>query len=114
MCFMAARGINEPNGSYPWFVPQLWLIHGGLVVKVRLRDQRASSSEPDSSEDPPCVRAACTLNSTSWAKRPLGGEVRKFGYGAPAQVSPCHLTAAQNYDVRPKIGLLLLQEGTLI
>ncbi|GBO39285.1 hypothetical protein AVEN_10888-1 [Araneus ventricosus] len=34
---------------------------------------------------------------------PPPDDVRKFGEGVPSEVSSRHQTAAQNYDVRPKI-----------
>ncbi|GBN54319.1 hypothetical protein AVEN_188184-1 [Araneus ventricosus] len=41
-------------------------------------------------------------------RRPTG-VVRKFGEGVPAQVSPRHLTAVQNDEVRPQIALVQLR-----
>ncbi|GBL95494.1 hypothetical protein AVEN_54103-1 [Araneus ventricosus] len=49
---------------------------GALVIRSRLRVRRARGSMPDSTEEPPCMRAWCTLNLTSWIKRPHAGMVR--------------------------------------
>ncbi|GBM26083.1 hypothetical protein AVEN_12844-1 [Araneus ventricosus] len=46
------------------------------------------------------------------AKCPPVGIVRKFGEGSQLRCRPRHLTAIQNYKVRPKIALVLLQNGT--
>ncbi|GBM12961.1 hypothetical protein AVEN_164012-1 [Araneus ventricosus] len=48
------------------------------------------------------------------AKCPPLGVMRKFGEGVPAHVSSYNLTELQNYEVRPKIALVLLQNGKLI
>ncbi|GBM27599.1 hypothetical protein AVEN_17647-1, partial [Araneus ventricosus] len=36
----------------------------GLVVRPRVRGQRAPGSKPDSSADPSCMWACCSLNHT--------------------------------------------------
>ncbi|GBM75329.1 hypothetical protein AVEN_144155-1 [Araneus ventricosus] len=55
-----------------------------LVVSSRLRDRRASCSNPDSTEDPQSIRACGTLNH---AARPPVGVVRMFEKGILAQVT---------------------------
>ncbi|GBN24750.1 hypothetical protein AVEN_119557-1 [Araneus ventricosus] len=62
-------------------------VRGGLEVRPLLRGRRDPGSKHDSSVDPPCMSAWCTLNLTSWVERPAAGGVRKFGEGVPAQVS---------------------------
>ncbi|GBM93021.1 hypothetical protein AVEN_219835-1 [Araneus ventricosus] len=69
-------------------------------------------SKPDSTEDP-CMGLLHT-QSYVVAKRPPVGVAWKFGEGVPAQCRPRHLTVFQNYEVRPKVALVLLQNGTLI
>ncbi|GBN78981.1 hypothetical protein AVEN_2870-1, partial [Araneus ventricosus] len=55
---------------------------GGLVVRFWLREWRVPSWEPDSTKDPPLIKAMCTLYLMSWVRRSpalvvriLGGEV---------------------------------------
>ncbi|GBO12706.1 hypothetical protein AVEN_39594-1 [Araneus ventricosus] len=59
----------------------------GLVVRSRLRGQTVSSSELDSTEDPPCKWDYYTLNHTYGAKHPTAGVVRKFEDWLLAQMS---------------------------
>ncbi|GBL77041.1 hypothetical protein AVEN_12692-1 [Araneus ventricosus] len=87
---------------------------GGLVVTYRLWGRRVPGSIPDSNENPPCMWVWCTLNLTSWAKSPPAAVVRRFGEGCQLRCRPLDLTKVQNYEVRPKIALVLLQNGTLI
>ncbi|GBL72228.1 hypothetical protein AVEN_115200-1 [Araneus ventricosus] len=89
---------------------------GGRVVRFRILGRRVPVSEPNSTEDPPRMGSCygCMLNHTVVAKRPPVGVVRKFGEGLPARVSPRHLTAVKNDEVRPKIDLVFFQKGTLI
>ncbi|GBL74887.1 hypothetical protein AVEN_243725-1 [Araneus ventricosus] len=53
------------------------------------------------------IAKSCVL-----VKRPPAGVVRKLGKGSECR--PGHLTGVQNYEVRPKMGIVLLQKGTLI
>ncbi|GBM63139.1 hypothetical protein AVEN_150266-1 [Araneus ventricosus] len=88
------------------------LNQSGLVVKSRLRGWRVPGPKPDFTEDPPSMWACCTLNHT-WSALPLawcGGMEREV----PARPHPRHLTAVQNCEVRSKIALVLLQNGTLM
>ncbi|GBM58119.1 hypothetical protein AVEN_164299-1 [Araneus ventricosus] len=39
--------------------------HGGLIVRSLFRGRRLPGSNPDSTEDPPYMKACCTLNQTS-------------------------------------------------
>ncbi|GBL88461.1 hypothetical protein AVEN_159060-1 [Araneus ventricosus] len=48
---------------------------------------RPQVSKPDSTEDPPCMRAPLHAKSYVGDKRPPAGVVWKFGEGVPAQVS---------------------------
>ncbi|GBL92985.1 hypothetical protein AVEN_54624-1 [Araneus ventricosus] len=77
----------------------------GLVVKSRLR--RVPGSKLDSTEDPPCVWACCTLNHTE-------GWCGSLERGCRLWCRPHDLPVVQNYEVRPKTALVLLQSGTLI
>ncbi|GBL79578.1 hypothetical protein AVEN_18146-1 [Araneus ventricosus] len=51
---------------------------GGLVVKSWLHSRRALGSKSPSTDDPPCLRAWCTLKMV-WVKRPPTGVMQKFG-----------------------------------
>ncbi|GBN42920.1 hypothetical protein AVEN_138896-2 [Araneus ventricosus] len=55
------------------------------------------------------------LSRTEWVKRPPAGVVRKFG-GRECQLRcyPRPLTTVENYEVSPKIALVLLRNGRLI
>ncbi|GBN91452.1 hypothetical protein AVEN_14731-1 [Araneus ventricosus] len=52
----------------------------GLCILERPRPQsrRIPGSKPDSTEDPPCLWARCTLN-LAWVKRASAGGMQKFG-----------------------------------
>ncbi|GBM04816.1 hypothetical protein AVEN_20246-1 [Araneus ventricosus] len=50
-----------------------------IQVRPRLLSRRVPGSKPESTEDPPYLRAWCTLNLTSWVKRPPAGVVWKLG-----------------------------------
>ncbi|GBO23477.1 hypothetical protein AVEN_150936-1 [Araneus ventricosus] len=81
---------------------------GGLVVRSRLWDGGFEVPNPI----PLKIRRVWGLlhaKSDEVAKRPPVCVVRKFGEGC----RPRHLTMVQNYEVRPKITLVLLQNGTL-
>ncbi|GBM90573.1 hypothetical protein AVEN_153978-1 [Araneus ventricosus] len=55
--------------------------------------------------------ACCTLNHNVVAKCPPVGVVWKFGEGVcQLRCHPYHMTVVQNYEVRPKIALVLLQK----
>ncbi|GBM28137.1 hypothetical protein AVEN_224194-1 [Araneus ventricosus] len=87
---------------------------GGLVVRSRPWGRRAPGSRPDSTEDPPCMGPAARyiIRSGQTSSRWCGVEVRRGG--CQLRCRPRHLTEVQNYEVRPKIALVLLQNGTLI
>ncbi|GBL85469.1 hypothetical protein AVEN_34643-1 [Araneus ventricosus] len=87
---------------------------GGLMVRSRLRCRRVKSSKPDSTEYPPRMG-------------PLAGQIIRRGpndlplqwcgsleRGCQLRFRPRHLTVVQNYEVHPKIALVLLQNLTLI
>ncbi|GBL96055.1 hypothetical protein AVEN_247902-1 [Araneus ventricosus] len=80
--------------------------------KVSLRDRRAPYSKPDSVKDSSCIWAWCSLNMTSRVKLSLGGMVRIFGEGSPAQVSSSTSAHDSNDEILLKIVLVLLQNGT--
>ncbi|GBM65569.1 hypothetical protein AVEN_126847-1, partial [Araneus ventricosus] len=63
------------------------------------RSRRTQGSKHDSNEEPPCLFFWCTLNMTSWGKRPNAGVVRKFGEEWSAQVHIRNLTVVKYYDV---------------
>ncbi|GBM64403.1 hypothetical protein AVEN_135127-1 [Araneus ventricosus] len=88
---------------------------GGLVVKYRLRGRRAPGSKPDSTEDSPCG-ACCTPNHTYWPNvlQLVWCVAALFERGRQLKCRPPHLTTAQNYEVGPKIALVLFQNWTLI
>ncbi|GBL69834.1 hypothetical protein AVEN_184271-1 [Araneus ventricosus] len=97
---------------------------GGLVGRYRFRVRKVPGSKPNSTEDPQCMWAWRTLDSTSWVKRTPDDVAQKIGKGQPAYflssssdgtppMSPClmplrqlnrlnghrprHLTAVQSY-----------------
>ncbi|GBN73996.1 hypothetical protein AVEN_193517-1, partial [Araneus ventricosus] len=76
--------------------------------KIPTSNRMVAGSKPDSAEDPPCMGPAARkiIRSGRMPSRLCSAEVWRGG--------PRHLTAVQNDDVRPKIPLLLLQNGTLI
>ncbi|GBM41090.1 hypothetical protein AVEN_28861-1 [Araneus ventricosus] len=49
------------------------------MVRSRFRGRRVPGLKPNSTKDPPCMCAWCTLNLPSWIKRLSVGVVRKFG-----------------------------------
>ncbi|GBM92883.1 hypothetical protein AVEN_205215-1 [Araneus ventricosus] len=83
---------------------------GGLVVRSRPRDRRAPGSKPDSTEDPPYMGPTTRqiILSVQTPFRWCGAEV----WRCQLRCRPRHLTAVQNDEVRPKIALVLLQNGT--
>ncbi|GBN64508.1 hypothetical protein AVEN_114426-1 [Araneus ventricosus] len=87
---------------------------GGLVVRFRLWGRRVPGPRPDSTEDPPCMGPAARqiIRSGQTSSRWCGVEVWRGG--CQLRCRPRHLTEVQNYEVRPKIALVLLQNGTLI
>ncbi|GBM28916.1 hypothetical protein AVEN_265297-1 [Araneus ventricosus] len=81
-----------------------------LVVRSSLWGRRVLGSRPGSRRS--AVYGARYAKPYAVAKHPrecgcwrLGGQLRR---------RPRHLTEAQNYEVRPKIALVLLQNRTLI
>ncbi|GBM53949.1 hypothetical protein AVEN_79921-1 [Araneus ventricosus] len=99
--------VSPVGGQHTHF--SLLLGPGDLVVRSQLWGWRTPSSK--STEDPPCMRACCTLNNT-WESNVLP----LVWCGAECQIRcrPRHLTEVQNYEVRPKIVIELLLNGTLI
>ncbi|GBL97333.1 hypothetical protein AVEN_170458-1 [Araneus ventricosus] len=73
---------------------------------------RVASKRDVNITKPLCILACCRPNYAQRAKRLPVGLVRK--YGGVCQLRCHHLTAVQNCEVRPKIALVLLQNGTLI
>ncbi|GBL80365.1 hypothetical protein AVEN_92274-1 [Araneus ventricosus] len=96
------------------FLPVSQRGRGGLVVKSRLWGRRVPGSKPDSTEDPPCMGPAARyiIRSGQPSSRWCGVEVLERG--RQLRCRPRYLTAIQNYEVRPKTALVLLQNGTLI
>ncbi|GBN29884.1 hypothetical protein AVEN_178989-1 [Araneus ventricosus] len=84
---------------------------GGLVGRARLRGRRVPGSKPDSTEDPPCIgpvereiiRRGPNVLPLVWF-----GSLER---GCQLRCRPRHLTEIQNDEVRPKIALVLLQNG---
>ncbi|GBL94220.1 hypothetical protein AVEN_163535-2-1, partial [Araneus ventricosus] len=58
------------------------------------------------------VQAGLVHVKSVGAKSPSTGVVRKFGEGCQLWCPLHHLTAVQNDEVRPKIALVLLRNGT--
>ncbi|GBM06167.1 hypothetical protein AVEN_99512-1 [Araneus ventricosus] len=84
------------------------------MVRPRLRSRRVPGCKPDSTEDPP-VWGLLQVKSCAEVKHPPVGVMSKLGKcGAKLRCRPRHLTAVQNYEVRSKIALVLLQNGSLI
>ncbi|GBL80318.1 hypothetical protein AVEN_90487-1 [Araneus ventricosus] len=61
-----------------------------------------------------CVCGPLHVKSYVVVKRPQVGVTWKFGEGCQLRCRPRHLTAVQNYEVRPKIALVLFENGALI
>nr|GBM30371.1 hypothetical protein AVEN_269452-1 [Araneus ventricosus] len=79
----------------------LWNVRRPRWPSGKVPALEPEGSKPDSTED-----LSCTLNQTQGVKRPPAGVVRKFGEGCQLR---CRLyTVIQNYEVRPKIALMLL------
>ncbi|GBL74700.1 hypothetical protein AVEN_243582-1 [Araneus ventricosus] len=101
-----------PGSSIPPF-PLIVTGGGGLVVRCRLWGWSIPGSKPDSTEQPPCtgplarqiIRRESNVLSLVWC-----GSLERW---CQLRCRPRHLTVVQNYDVRPKIALVLLQSGTL-
>ncbi|GBO22527.1 hypothetical protein AVEN_188117-1 [Araneus ventricosus] len=68
---------------------------GGLVARSRPPDRRVAGSNPDSTEDPPCMGPAAPqiIRSGQTSSHWCGAEIWRC--------RPRHLTVAQNYEVRP-------------
>ncbi|GBM46271.1 hypothetical protein AVEN_232156-1 [Araneus ventricosus] len=64
----------------------------------------------DSTKDPQRLWAWCTFNTTSWDKHRSAGVAQKFGDGCQSKRHPHHVTIVQNYEVRLKTALALLQK----
>ncbi|GBO46702.1 hypothetical protein AVEN_95959-1 [Araneus ventricosus] len=80
----------------------------------RLWGRRVPDTKPDSTEDPLCIGpvARQIIRSGQTSSRWCGVEACSGGY--QLRCRPRHLTAVQNYEVRPKIAFVLLQNETLI
>ncbi|GBN99667.1 hypothetical protein AVEN_10106-1 [Araneus ventricosus] len=85
--------------------------HCGLVIRSRIRGRRFTGSKPYSTEETPCKRAWCTLNQSEPSVLPLVW-LETLEKGCQLRCSLRHLTAVQNFEVRPKIALVLLQIWT--
>ncbi|GBL96912.1 hypothetical protein AVEN_182501-1 [Araneus ventricosus] len=82
----------------------MWRWHSGKVSALGLRVPDSKSSY---TKDPPCM---LQVKSYLVAKRPPVGVVWKFGEeGCQLRCRPRHLTAVRNYEVCPKIALVLPQ-----
>ncbi|GBO26712.1 hypothetical protein AVEN_148800-1 [Araneus ventricosus] len=86
---------------------------GGLVVKTRLRDRRVQARNPILLKIR-YVWGLLHVKSYAVTKGPPAGVVKTFGEGMPAQVSLASSNCGSNYEVHPKVALVLLQNGTLI
>ncbi|GBM63673.1 hypothetical protein AVEN_112837-1 [Araneus ventricosus] len=88
--------------------------HGGLCYGLDFGSGGFQVRNPI----PPKIRRVwglLPLKSYVVPKRPPVGVVRKLGKGrCQLRRRPRHLTAVQNDAVRPKIALVLLQNGKLI
>ncbi|GBM63395.1 hypothetical protein AVEN_82250-1 [Araneus ventricosus] len=72
-----------------------------LRGKVSASGPEVPGSNPDSTEDPRCMWAWCTLNLSSWVKRPPAGVEQELGM--PTHVCRSrHLTMVQNPEVLAK------------
>ncbi|GBM01976.1 hypothetical protein AVEN_269576-1 [Araneus ventricosus] len=82
----------------------------GLVVRSQPLDRRVPGLKPNSTEEPPCKRVWYTLNPWGPNVLPLVwcGSLES---GCQLKCCPFHLTVVQNYEIRPKIALVLLQTG---
>ncbi|GBM57709.1 hypothetical protein AVEN_222554-1 [Araneus ventricosus] len=85
----------------------------------RLQSGEVSGLEPDGSTFETRFHcrsvvywACCTLNHTQGAKRLALGVVRKFGCGMTDQVSTSSFSRGSKLRARPKVALVLLQNGT--
>ncbi|GBM10340.1 hypothetical protein AVEN_131077-1 [Araneus ventricosus] len=78
---------------------------------ARLRGPRVPGSKPDSTKDPPCMWVWCALN-LSRGNVLLLGMMRKLGEGCQLSCHPLRMTAVQNAEVRSKMAVVLLQNGT--
>ncbi|GBN05018.1 hypothetical protein AVEN_164095-1 [Araneus ventricosus] len=80
----------------------------------RLRRRRAPGSKPDSIDDPSGIGSlhikSCVGSQTS--SRWCGAKILERG--SQLRYNPRHLTVVENYEFRPKITHVLLQNGTLI
>ncbi|GBO08880.1 hypothetical protein AVEN_140990-1 [Araneus ventricosus] len=85
---------------------------GGLVARSRLWGRRVPGSKPDSTEDPSCIGPTAFTRSGQTSSRWCGAEAWRGG--CQLRCRPCPRTAVQNYEVRPKIALALLQNETLL
>ncbi|GBL75328.1 hypothetical protein AVEN_194539-1 [Araneus ventricosus] len=72
------------------------ICHGDLILGSRVRGGTVPGSKRDSIEDGPVARSG---------QHPPAGVARKLGECVPVQVS----FSVQNYEIRPKIDLVLLQ-----
>ncbi|GBL84321.1 hypothetical protein AVEN_118687-1 [Araneus ventricosus] len=86
-----------------------------LRVRSRLRNRRIPGSKPNPTEDLSC-KGLLHVKSYVVAKRPpmWSGSLERSASSSVFKCRPRRLTAVQNYEIRPKIALVLLQNGTLI
>ncbi|GBO38807.1 hypothetical protein AVEN_223056-1 [Araneus ventricosus] len=89
--------VSLAKNTTAYFMGPLW-----PYGKVRLRVRRAPGSKPDSTEDSQLMRACCTLSHTYWVKHSPSGVVQKIREEELLKCRPRHLTAVQNFEVRPK------------
>ncbi|GBM81838.1 hypothetical protein AVEN_147577-1, partial [Araneus ventricosus] len=102
---------------------------GGLVERSRHQDRKVPGWKPSSTEDLPCIgpigRQLTTHSRWYGAKIPILARPTQEGTsnssdaeasrgGCQPRCRPRHLTAAQNYEVRPKATLVLFRNETLI
>ncbi|GBN73229.1 hypothetical protein AVEN_105661-1 [Araneus ventricosus] len=79
--------------------------------KVSTPGPVGSRFKPDPTEEPPCKRVWCPLNTSRPNVLPLVW-YESLERGCQLKCRPRHLIAVQNDEFRPKIAFMLLQNGT--
>ncbi|GBM27225.1 hypothetical protein AVEN_255091-1 [Araneus ventricosus] len=80
---------------------------------VKFWDQRAPGSKHNTTKDP-CFRARCRLHLTSRISPPEVGVMRKCRERVAGSGVVLVICTVQNYEIRLKIALVLLKNGTSI
>ncbi|GBN90589.1 hypothetical protein AVEN_180277-1 [Araneus ventricosus] len=102
---------NRMSSHFPCILTGSISVGGVLVVRSRPRGERIPGSKPDSTEEPQCKRVWLKLNPSGPNVLPLVwcGSLER---GCKLRCRPRHLTTVQNYEVCPKIPLVLIQNAT--